>query len=451
MADALSFCQPHEVLQTLYLAGQARRAKSTSVRVGSVAARVAVAVVFTAACVSSMPDGSPSASGVEPSASGVEPSAAGGDPSMPLTMEVVQEGLSIPWDLAFTPDGAMLVTERVGRLTVFESGEPGAPRLASYDIPDALSIGEAGAMGIAVDTDFANHPYAYVCVSRDADGPEGPGPYVNQVLKYRIGADLGLTLEGPLFAQVMGANRQHNGCAVEMDSDGLLWISIGDNLHAKEDWPGDPERLNGKVLRVRRDGTPPDDNPIFDGQTEPSLVYSRGHRNPQGIAFTQSGEVFVAEHGPIVNDEINHIVAGGHFGWGCYSGADTPWEKPPPTCEPASAYLPPAWASGEVTLATSGATFLGEEWGDWNGNLIVATLKENDLRRFVLSPDGTLELEEILLDGAYGRMRAAVIGSDGALYVTTSNASNASKEGKTPVPEQHEDVIVRVAPEQGDR
>lgn len=145
----------------------------------------------------------------------------------------------------------MIVTERAGRISVFESGEPDAPRLASYEIPDALSIGEGGAMGITVDKDFANHPYVYVCVSRDADGRDGPEPYVNQVLKYQVGDDIGLTLEGPLFTDRIVANRQHNGCAVEMDADGLLWISVGDVLQAKKDWPGDPQRLNGKVLRVR--------------------------------------------------------------------------------------------------------------------------------------------------------------------------------------------------------
>lgn len=427
--------------------GYANHLRGSVGRVG-VVARIAVAAVFVTACVPALQDGSPSAPGASSAIPGASPSLPEEEPSIPLTSEVVQEGLSIPWDLAFTPDGAMLVTERVGRLSVFESGEPGAPRLGSYDIPDAVAIGEGGAMGIAVDLDFANHPFAYVCVSRDADGPDGPEPYVNEVLKYRVGADHSLTLEGPLFAQQIGANRQHNGCAVEMGSDGMLWISVGDNLHAREDWPGDLSRLNGKVLRARRDGKVPDDNPRFDGQTEPGFVYSRGHRNPQGIAFTASGEVYVSEHGPTVNDEVNHVVAGGHYGWGCYTGTDTPWEKPPPTCAPSDAYLPPAWASGDPTIATSGATFLGNEWGKWSGNLIVATLKEHDLRRFSVRSDGTLQLEEVLLNDVYGRLRGVVLGPDGALYVTTSNASNASKEGKTPVPELHEDVIVRVTPAQ---
>lgn len=412
------------------LLGYASRSVSSTVRAGSKTGSAIVCVVFLMACGSSTPAGSSST----PPAS----------PSLPLTAEVVQKGLSIPWDLAFTPDGAMIVTERAGRISVFESGAPNAPRLASYEIPDALSIGEGGAMGITVDKDFANHPYVYVCVSRDADGRDGPEPYVNQVLKYRVGDDVGLTLEGPLFTERIAANRQHNGCAVEMDADGMLWISVGDVLQARKDWPGDPQRLNGKVLRVQRDGTPPEDNPVFEGQRDSGFVYSRGHRNPQGIAIAGNGEIYVVEHGPLVNDEINHIVPGGHFGWGCYSGPDTPWEKPPPTCEPASAYLPPVWSSGNLTLATSGATFLGEEWGEWSGNLIVATLKEKDLRRFVLSPEGIPEMEEILLDGAYGRLRAAVIGPDGALYVSTSNASNASKEGKSPVPELQADVIVRI-------
>ena len=94
----------------------------------------------------------------------------------------------------------------------------------------------------------------------------------------------------------------------------------------------------------------------------------------------------------------------------------------PDGCAPPTAYLPPAWASGPSTLATSGATFLlGSSWGDWEGDLVVSTLKEEDLRRFSVSAAGAVTLEETLLDEQFGRLRAVVIGPDGALYVSTAN------------------------------
>ncbi|MEX2047144.1 MAG: PQQ-dependent sugar dehydrogenase, partial [Chloroflexota bacterium] len=83
----------------------------------------------------------------------------------------------------------------------------------------------------------------------------------------------------------------------------------------------------------------------------------------------------------------------------------------------------PLWSSGGSTLATSGATFItGATWGTWSGSLMVATLKEMDLRRFTV--DGTtVTPAEVLLDKKYGRLRTPVLGPDGALYVTTSNGT----------------------------
>ena len=144
---------------------------------------------------------------------------------------------------------------------------------------------------------------------------------------------------------------RHQGCAVEA-ADGSLWVSIGDaNQPAGENRAQDLDSLNGKILRLALDGSIPDDNPFG------SAVYSLGHRNPQGIAVSPSGLVVAAEHGTDVNDEVNVIVAGGNYGYPCFTGAADPGPIPD-GCGPASDYLPPAWASGSPTLATSGATFL---------------------------------------------------------------------------------------------
>ena len=184
-------------------------------------------------------------------------------------------------------------------------------------------------------------------------------------------------------------------------------MSIGDaNQPAGENRAQDPAALNGKILRLELDGSVPENNPFG------TAVFSLGHRNPQGIAVSSDGRVLAAEHGTDVNDEINVIVAGGNYGYPCFTGAaDTgPISD---GCGPAADYLAPAWASGSPTLATSGATFLaGSNWADWDGDLIVSTLKEEDLRRFSLGADGRLTLEETLLDRRFGRLRAVVIGPD---------------------------------------
>lgn len=367
-----------------------------------------------------------------------------------LRVSVIQRDLEAPWDIAFAPDGTMFVSERRIGIKVYASGTEGAELLASAEVPDLRTFGEAGVMGVAIDTDFASFPYLYVCASRDADGETGPAPWRNELLRYRVTAEHQLEFEGPVFDELIVANRQHDGCGVEMDSIGTLWMSTGDALRNALLESQQTDTFNGKVLHLNRDGTPASGNPGLPGNEGPTLVYSLGHRNSQGLAIhPETGEVYAIEHGPHADDEINHLRAGGNYGWPCYTSVDTPNKPPlPAECRPASEYLPPAWASGDTTLATSGGVFLSHElWGEWEGDLIVTTLREKDLRRFSLDADrDRFQMEQTLLDESYGRLRAAVIGPDGALYVTTSNVPNAGSAGASLPPTQTIDVILRIEP-----
>ncbi|HEX6139818.1 MAG TPA: PQQ-dependent sugar dehydrogenase [Candidatus Limnocylindria bacterium] len=335
-----------------------------------------------------------------------------------LTATVVQGGLSLPWDVAFTPDGEMLVTERPGRVRVFASGAAGAALLRTVTIPSVHAEGEAGLMGIAVDVAYASNRFVYVCASRDVSAQ-----WTNQVLRYTVASD-GSWTAGTVLLTGMRAATIHNGCAVEMDASGKLWVTMGDANQSLD--AQDPARLNGKVLRINRDGSIPADNPVMPGAAARSAVYSMGHRNPQGIAFRPgSDQVFTAEHGPELNDEINRIVPGANYGWPCYTGAGLPYVADP-ACGPANAYSNPAWASGASTIATSGLAFAdGLPWADDDGGLFVAQLKEQDLRRFSVTADGSTATQaEVLFNGSWGRIRAVVRGPAGQLYLTTSNGSN---------------------------
>jgi len=342
---------------------------------------------------------------------GVPNVAVAGEPT--IGTAVVQQGLVIPWDVAFTPDGRMLITERPGRVRVYASGAVKAPLLRTVVIPGVRAEGESGLMGIAVDTAFATNRYVYVCASRDV-----AGAWRNQVLRFRVATDGSWTDQLVLIADMIAYTR-HNGCALEMDAAGRLWVGMGDA--GTGSLAQDPDSLNGKVLRVERDGSIPIDNPILPGSAGRTAVYSMGHRNPQGIAFRAgAGQVYVVEHGPDLDDEVNLLRPGGNYGWPCYTGDGMPYLTV--GCDPADAYDAPAWASSSPTLATSGAAFVaGTAWRDWGGDLLVSTLKESDLRR--LRPDvagTTLTLQQVLFDGTWGRLRAAVVGPHGDLFLTTS-------------------------------
>jgi len=351
-----------------------------------------------------------------------------------LETAVIQAGLTIPWGIAFAPDGRMLVTERAGTILVYESAEPGAALLGSVEVPGVRAEGEAGLMGIVVDRAYAE-PWVYVCASCDLERAPDDSTWRNELLRYRLGDGGELSLESVLFDEPMAAAIHHNGCALRMDDERHIWMTMGDgNISAARVNPAqDPTQLNGKILRLTADGGVPADNPVMPGTAAPSAVYSMGHRNPQGLAMRQrDGLILAAEHGTDRDDEINRIVAGGNYGYACWSGTDSPGPAMAgpagDECGAADLYLPAAWASGEPTLATSSAAFLeGDGWEDWEGSLVVTTLKEEDLRRFVVGDDGSLEAAGVLLDGDFGRLRAAVIGPDAALYLSTSNGDGQDR------------------------
>ena len=325
-----------------------------------------------------------------------------------LRATIVQRNLVHPWDIAFAPDGRMFVTERPGRIKVFASGAVNAPLRRTFTIPNVRAEGEAGAMGLALDPRFASNGYLYVCVSR-TDG----GQWRNQVLRYRVTTGSSFAFNRYIVRTGMRASSNHNGCAAEFGRDGKLYVSMGDaELSADAQ---NPALLNGKILRLNPDGSIPSDNPVLPGAAAPSAVFSMGHRNVQGIAIQAStGRKYAAEHGPDVHDEVNLLIGGSNYGWPGLRGP-----------EGEAGFRDPCWSSGPSTIATSGAAFArGANWGDFQHQLFVTTLKEQDLRRFTITPDGRVCREgAIYADGAYGRLRAITPGPGGALFISTSNGS----------------------------
>ncbi len=337
-----------------------------------------------------------------------------------LTTTTVQSGLQFPWDIAFAPDGRMFVTERVGNVLVYASGAPNAPQLANNGIPGIHASGEAGAMGIALDPDFANNHFVYVCVSRDDNG------WLNQVLRYRESGSQ-LTFDGYVIRSGMYAGGNHDGCRIRFGPDGKLWVTMGEVGNTA--FSQNPNSLNGKVLRVNPDGTIPEDNPILSGAFARSAAYTMGHRNPQGICFQPgTGQPFTSEHahytdratGTHSHATVNLLRGGANFSWPLGAGPG---------------FIPPAWQSNDDPyVATSGCSFVGgSAWGGWSGNLFVATLAGTRLLRLAPGPGNTFTTAQSLYVDTFGRIRAATQAADGSLYISTDNGS---------------DRIVRITPSQ---
>jgi glucose/arabinose dehydrogenase len=323
-----------------------------------------------------------------------------------ITETVIQSGLIVPWDVAVAADGRMFVTERPGTISIFESTAPMAKRVTSAQVSGVRAMGEAGLLGLALDPDFARNQFLYVCASR-----LDQGEWRNEVLRYRASASA-LAADYTILRAGIVASGLHDACRMRFGPDGKLWIATGDGGLASR--AQDNASLNGKVLRINSDGTVPSDNPTLKGQSAPSAVYAVGLRNPGGLAFhPKTGVCFVVDVGDQVQDEIDEVSAGANFGWPAVLGPNGS----------SRGFADPVWSSGESTLAVAGVAFLsGPEWGAWSDSLVVATLKEQDLRRFSVDETHVTE-REILLDQKYGRLRAATLAPDGSLLVATSNGS----------------------------
>jgi glucose/arabinose dehydrogenase len=317
----------------------------------------------------------------------------------------VATGLDALWDLAVVDGGRIVVTERdTGRLLEIEE-DGDTTELRTFDIDAG---GEGGLLGLAVHPEDDGVLYAYLTSAQD-----------NRVVRFEI--DDATRQPEPILTGIPKA-RIHNGGRIAFGPDGMLHIATGDA--AEPGLAPDPSSLAGKILRVTPDGDIPDDNP--DGG---SPVYSLGHRNVQGLAWDADGNLWAAELGPDVDDEINRIEPGGDHGWPEVTGA--PGDD---------RYVDAAFVAQPPEASWSGATILHEgAIPQWEGDLFVAALRGERLWRFDLEDGRIVEAEELLV-GEFGRLRTVVIGPDGALWVLTTNRDGRGS------PQDGDDRVVRVGP-----
>jgi glucose/arabinose dehydrogenase len=318
-----------------------------------------------------------------------------------LQVEAVAEGLEVPWEVAFTGEGRALVTERVGRVRVVEGG-----RLRERPVLEVpvVRTGEGGLLGLAVDPDYERNRFVYLFMTvAGGSGGDSGSDLTNRIVRYRdAGGDAGGSLVEPrtVLDGIPGAPN-HDGGRLAFGPDGKLYVTTGDAQEPS--LAQDRGSLAGKILRVNSDGSVPADNPFGNA------VYSYGHRNPQGLAWNADGELFATEHGPsgdrglCCRDEVNRIERGGNYGWPEITGGQT-----------RRGTVAPVLTSGDSgTWAPAGAAF-GPD-----GLFYFAALRGRQLHAAVVSGDSPRD--GALLGAEYGRLRAVVLGPDGALYVTTSN------------------------------
>jgi glucose/arabinose dehydrogenase len=327
----------------------------------------------------------------------------------------VVDGLEHPWSLAFLPDGAMLVTERPGRLRVVRGArlEPapieGLPRIAER--------GQGGLLDVALHPRFAENRLVYLSYA----GP-GDGGVSTEVARGRF---TGTRLEDVqvIFRQLPKTGTGlHFGSRLAFDRAGFLYITLGDRGEmARAQKPDDHA---GSVIRLHDDGRVPADNPFAGKPGWKPEKYTLGNRNIQGAALHPvSGLLWTHEHGPQGGDEVNVIRAGVNYGWpvithGANYGSGTKIGEG--TSKPGMAQPLHVWVP---SIAPSGMAFYaGERFPHWKGDLFVGALKDQMLVRLRLDGEKVVD-EERLLKGVLGRIRDVRSGPDGFLYLLTDESA----------------------------
>ncbi len=337
-----------------------------------------------------------------------------------VTVSEVARDLRIVWSLRSAADGRLFICERRGRLLVLK---PGAAKPEVYARLSTALGGESGLMGLALHPDFPRQPYVYVMYTARKTG--GGVNRVSRLTDTPAGGDAETVLIDDI-----PASRNHDGGALEFGPDGMLYIGTGDaNI------PGLAQELdkpNGKILRIRPDGSIPADNPFPN-----SAVWAYGFRNVSGLAFHPiSHELWAASHGPsaVEPEEPKHMDSvyivrrGANHGWPFHLGVST---------DPA--YVSPVIFFKDRATPPGGLQFYSGPSGPWAGNLFMTGLRNQELLRFRIDGPSTIAAIERWWPNRFGRLRAVTQGPDGSLYVGTSNADGRA-EGDYPP----EDFIYRL-------
>lgn len=346
---------------------------------------------------------------------------------------LVSKKLELPWAIAFLPDGRALVTERPGRLRLIEGDHMLDEPISG--VPEVSVGGHSGLLDVLVDRDFPNTHRIFLSYMHG--GPDGS---TIRIVRARLD---GMALEDK---QVIYESRpavkatDQIGGRLAFGPDGMLYLTIGDRFQMER-----AQNLlddGGKIIRIRDDGSIPEDNPFVGRNDVLPEIYSYGHRNPQGIIGNAGdGKIWSVEQGPKGGDELNLITSGGNYGWPLVTYGtnydDTIISNL--TSAPGMIDSVHHWVPSVATaslVAYSGNVMPD----DWQGNFLVGTLVGQCLIRLEVK-NGVVTRERRYLHDKIGRIRDVAVSPDGYIYLLT-DSSEASLYRLEPT----EDMIAKAKP-----
>jgi glucose/arabinose dehydrogenase len=345
----------------------------------------------------------------------------------------VTKGLSHPWAMAFLPDGAILITERPGRMRIVRDGKLDPTPVAG--VPAVAAAGLSGLMDLALHPRFAENRFVYftyhkpvaAAAAAPAAGGRGNAPASTLALGRGTWDGKALTDVRVIFDTGAGGSASR----IVFGRDGMIYMSSGNATETPNAPPQDPNSLLGKVLRLRDDGTVPPDNPFVGRAGHRPEIFSMGHRTQLGMAVNpETGQIWAGEQGPNGGDEINVLQAGKNYGWPLvsqgrnYNGPRLTTTNIPGMEEPTVVWIP--------SIALSGLTFYtGDVFTSWKRNVFVGGLRQGEaprtgqLQRIVFNENWEELRREPMLRELQQRIRDVRQGPDGYLYVLTEEDAAA--------------------------
>jgi len=328
-----------------------------------------------------------------------------------LDVEVVSDSISVPFGIAFLPDGNMLVTDRPKASMILVNIDDGTQ--SDIDgLPPIFASADGGMLDVIVHPDFENNHTIYYSYSIIRDDSNSTMAVDRATLDgVRIVDRERIFIALPYYKEP-----NHFGCRLLLN-DGYLFITMGERYYLRDSAQTLGNHL-GKVLRVFEDGSIPPDNPFVNAKGALPEIWSYGHRNPQGLAINpMTGELWEHEHGPKGGDEINVVRSALNYGWPviCY-GIDYD-DKPigdgitekEGMEQPLYYYVP--------SIAPSGMEFYNSETiPQWKGNLFIGSMSLKHLNRLVIEGNKVIKEERLLIEKKW-RVRCVRQGPEGFLYL----------------------------------
>jgi glucose/arabinose dehydrogenase len=336
--------------------------------------------------------------------------------SAALRSEVVASGLDHPWAVAFIDGGQMLVSERPGRLRLV--GKDGRLSPPISGVPTVDAVGQGGLLDVIADRGFAENRIIHFCFAE----PAAKGSGNSTALASARLSDDATRLEKVTVIfrqQPKVSSRAHFGCRIVEANDGTLFLTLGDRFSRM----ADAQKLDnhhGKLVRIRKDGTVPPDNPFANRKDALPEIWSYGHRNSQGATLGPDGRLWMHEHGAQGGDEINRPEAGKNYGWPVITFGENYGGGRIGEGLTAKAGMEQPVHYWTPSIAPSGMSFVrSERYGkDWQGSLLVGSLKFRYLARLEIKGDRVVREEKLLTD-LKQRIRDVREGPDGSIYLLT--------------------------------